>query len=191
MTIETNYQINRGDKLSLTLSGWGRLGEAMASWNGRDIFVFGGIPGEDVVAEVTAIRRKYVAAKVVEVKIPSPDRVEAPCGYYGTCTGCQWQHLSYTAQLGAKQDRVLDSLFRIGGFINPPVAPVLPSPDQFGYRNHARFTVKEQGNLGFVHRESHSFVRIDNCMLMVKNYTLSICKQIISNGISCSKSKEE
>ena len=68
MTIETNDQINRGDKLSLTLSGWGRLGEAMASWNGRDIFVFGGIPGEDVVAEVTAIRRKYVAAKVVEVK---------------------------------------------------------------------------------------------------------------------------
>lgn len=166
MTIETNDQINRGDKLSLTLSGWGRLGEAMASWNGRDIFVFGGIPGEDVVAEVTAIRRKYVAAKVVEVKNPSPDRVEAPCGYYGTCTGCQWQHLSYSAQLRVKQDRVLDSLFRIGGFIDPPVAPVLASPDQFGYRNHARFTIKDEGSLGFVHRETHRFVRIDNCMLM-------------------------
>jgi len=166
MTIETNDHINRGDKLSLTLSGWGRLGEAMATWNGKDIFVFGGIPGEDVVAEVTAIRRKYVAAKVVEVKNPSPDRVEAPCGYYGTCTGCQWQHLSYKAQLLAKQDRVLDSLFRIGGFINPPVAAVLASPDQFGYRNHARFTIKEEGSLGFVHRETHRFVRIDNCMLM-------------------------
>jgi 23S rRNA (uracil1939-C5)-methyltransferase len=162
---QTN-QINRGDKLELTLLSWGRLGEAMASWNGKDIFVFGGIPGEDVVAEVTAIRRKYVAAKVVEVQNPSPDRVEAPCGYYGTCTGCQWQHLSYKAQLVAKQDRVLDSLFRIGGFINPPVAPVLASPKEFGYRNHARFTIKEEGSLGFVHRETHRFVRIDNCMLM-------------------------
>ena len=166
MTSETNTQINRGDKLALTLSAWGRLGEAMAYWNDREVFVFGGIPGEEVVAEIISIRRKYIAAKVVEVTKASPDRIVAPCPYYGTCTGCQWQHVSYQAQLSAKQDRVIDSLFRVGGFINPNVFPVVPSPDQFGYRNHARFTIKEEGSLGFVHRETHRFVKIDNCMLM-------------------------
>tara|TARA_B100000029_G_scaffold505109_1_gene585233 strand:- start:19310 stop:21148 length:1839 start_codon:yes stop_codon:yes gene_type:complete len=166
MTTATNTQINRGDKLALTLSAWGRLGEALAYWNDREVFVSGGIPGEEVVAEIVAIRRKYIAAKVVEVIKPSSDRIDAPCQYYGACSGCQWQHVSYEAQLSAKQDRVIDSLFRVGGFINPNVLPVLPAPDQFGYRNHARFTIKEEGSLGFVNRETHRFVKIDSCMLM-------------------------
>ena len=166
MTTDTNTQINRGDKLELTLSAWGRLGEALAYWNDREVFVSGGIPGEEVVAEIVAIRRKYIAAKVVQVTKASPARIDAPCQYYGACSGCQWQHVSYEAQLSAKQDRVIDSLFRVGGFINPNVLPVLPSPDQLGYRNHARFTIKEHGSLGFVNRETHRFVKIDTCMLM-------------------------
>ena len=166
MTTETNTQINRGDRLELTLSAWGRLGEALAYWNDREVFVSGGIPGEEVVAEIVAIRRKYIAAKVVQVTKASPARIDAPCQYYGACSGCQWQHVSYEAQLSAKQDRVIDSLFRVGGFINPNVLPVLPSPDQLGYRNHARFTIKEHGSLGFVNRETHRFVKIDTCMLM-------------------------
>ena len=166
MTTATNTQINRGDRLELTLSAWGRLGEALAYWNDREVFVSGGIPGEEVVAEIVAIRRKYIAAKVVQVTKASPARIDAPCQYYGACSGCQWQHVSYEAQLSAKQDRVIDSLFRVGGFINPNVLPVLPSPDQLGYRNHARFTIKEHGSLGFVNRETHRFVKIDTCMLM-------------------------
>ena len=166
MTTDTNTQINRGDKLELKLSEWGRLGEALAYWNDREVFVSGGIPGEEVVAEIVAIRRKYIAAKVVQVTKASPARIDAPCQYYGACSGCQWQHVSYEAQLSAKQDRVIDSLFRVGGFINPNVLPVLPSPDQLGYRNHARFTIKEHGSLGFVNRETHRFVKIDTCMLM-------------------------
>ena len=166
MTTDTNTQINRGDRLELTLSAWGRLGEALAYWNDREVFVSGGIPGEEVVAEIVAIRRKYIAAKVVQVTKASPARIDAPCQYYGACSGCQWQHVSYEAQLSAKQDRVIDSLFRVGGFINPNVLPVLPSPDQLGYRNHARFTIKEHGSLGFVNREPHRFVKIDTCMLM-------------------------
>ena len=166
MTTETNTQINRGDRLELTLSAWGRLGEALAYWNDREVFVSGGIPGEEVVAEIVAIRRKYIAANGVQVTKASPARIDAPCQYYGACSGCQWQHVSYEAQLSAKQDRVIDSLFRVGGFINPNVLPVLPSPDQLGYRNHARFTIKEHGSLGFVNRETHRFVKIDTCMLM-------------------------
>ena len=42
----TDPGINRGDQLTLTLESWGRLGEAMAQYQGWDVFVFGGIPGE-------------------------------------------------------------------------------------------------------------------------------------------------
>ena len=73
--------VARGEKLTLRLKSWGRLGEAMAGHDGRDVFVFGGIPGERVTAEIVAVRRSYIAARVVEVLEPSPDRVEPPCSY--------------------------------------------------------------------------------------------------------------
>ena len=162
----SEQKIVGGQLLNLSLVAWGRLGEAMAYHNGQEVFVLGGIPGERVVAEVIRVRRKYVAARVVEVLEASADRVAPPCGYYGECTGCQWQHLSYPAQLQAKQTKVIDALQRIAGFHDAPVLPVLASPEQYGYRNHARFTVGREGGLGFVNRETRRFVQIDRCMLM-------------------------
>ena len=162
----TKQAVRRGDHITLSLTSWGRLGEAMAQYQGWDVFVFGGIPGETVVAEILRIQRKYLAARVVELIQSSELRVEPPCPYYGECTGCQWQHLDYSAQLTAKQSRVVDALERVGGLSHQPVAAVIPSPDQYGYRNHARFTVGPAGSLGFVNRETRRFVAIDRCLLM-------------------------
>ena len=156
----------RGQLLTLDLVSWGRLGEAMADYEGRPVFVFGGIPGERVVAQVLRVHRKYVSARVTQVLEPSPDRVEPPCPYFGVCTGCQWQHVGYSRQLAVKREKVVDALERVGGFHDPPVAPVAPSSHQYGYRNHARFTIGSGGSLGFVNRETREFVRIDDCMLM-------------------------
>ncbi|HEU0021696.1 MAG TPA: 23S rRNA (uracil(1939)-C(5))-methyltransferase RlmD [Dehalococcoidia bacterium] len=161
-----DQRVERGQLLTLSLESWGRLGEAMANYQGTDVFVSGGIPGERVVAQVLRVWRKYVAARVVEVLDASPHRVEAPCPYYGNCSGCQWQHLSYDAQLKAKHDQVVDALQRVGGFGPAVVSPVTPSPRQLGYRNHARMTTGAGGALGFVHRETRQFVRVDHCLLM-------------------------
>ena len=155
-----------GERVELTLNSWGRLGEAMACHEGQDVFVLGGIPGEKVVAEIVRVRRKYVAAKVVKVLEPAPARVEAPCQYYGHCTGCQWQHVDYAAQLEFKREKVVDALQRVGGLEGIAVMPTIPSPEQYGYRNHARFTVGRGGDLGFVNRETRRFIHIDRCMLM-------------------------
>ena len=191
-------KLRPGDRLEdLLLESWGRLGEAMARHNGQPVFVFGGIPGERVTAQVTRVHRQYAAAAVVEVLQPAPSRVDPPCQYFGPCTGCQWQHLDYDAQLAAKREKVVDALLRVGGLFDDPadapVADVLPSPDRYGYRNHARFTVGppkrrraanaapgggespsfppnggelKGGQLGFVNRETRQFVRVDYCMLM-------------------------
>ena len=159
--------LQKGDIVTLDLISWGRLGEAMAVHEDRDVFVFGGIPGETVDAEIVAIRRRYVAAQVVRVVRPSPDRVDPPCAYFGQCTGCQWQHVSYDAQLAAKTGTVRDALQRVGRFHEPPVLDAIAAPRPFGYRNHARFNIwRSTGTLGFTHRERRRFVRIDRCMLM-------------------------
>ncbi len=163
--------------LRLRLRGMGRLGEALADVDDKQVYVFGGIPGEEVVAQVIRERRGYVAARVVEVIDPSPDRVAPPCPYFGPCTGCQWQHIAYDRQLELKRGIVAEALARIGGLDGVVVEPTLPSPRQLGYRNHARFTVRRDGGasagpstgrLGFIGRESHDHVAVDRCLLMTE-----------------------
>ncbi|MEE8442483.1 MAG: 23S rRNA (uracil(1939)-C(5))-methyltransferase RlmD [Dehalococcoidia bacterium] len=158
--------VERGQRLRVRIEAMGRLGEGLARVEEKPIFVFGGILGEEVVVEVIRERRQYIAAEVIEVIQASQHRVEAPCRYFGTCTGCQWQHVDYANQLELKQQAVEDALQRVGGFSDIPVRETLASPQQYGYRNHARFTIGPQGRLGFVHRERRRFVDIERCMLM-------------------------
>ena len=158
--------VERGQRLRLVLESMGRLGDALSHYEGREVLVFGGIPGEEVIAEVVRYPKRYIAAQVVEVVTPSPHRVATPCPYVGDCTGCQWQHISYDHQLHLKREAVLDALHSVGGLSEVDVLPTLPSDQQFGYRNHARFTIGPEGRLGFVHRERRRFVDIQRCLLM-------------------------
>lgn len=153
--------------LTLELTALGREGEALAETaDGKPVFVFGGLPGETVTAEVVAERRTYAAAIAVETLIASPDRVEPECRYFGACTGCQWQHVAYERQLEMKRELLADAFRRVGGLDVEPL-PTLPSPDRLGYRNHARFTVsKAGGRLGYVHKERRRHVELDECLLM-------------------------
>ena len=156
-----------GEHLSLSLVSWGKTGEALAVHEGQEVRVSGGIPGEEVVAEVIKYRQGYIAAQVVEVLASSPHRVEPPCPYFGPCTGCQWQHIEYQHQLHTKRQMVVDALANVSGFTDTLVLSTLPSQEQYGYRNHARFTVgRRKGELGFVNRETRRFIVVQECLLM-------------------------
>ena len=169
--------------LRLELTGMGRLGEALAEAEGKQVFVFGGIPGESVVAEVVREHRRFLEAQVVEVVDPSPHRVPAPCSYFGRCTGCQWQHIAYPYQLELKRSIVCDALERVGGLHDVPVGDTLASPQPLEYRNHARFTVSRQGGLlGFVNRATRQWVHVQECLLMTPwiNQTLGVLQGNVS-----------
>ena len=156
-----------GQRIRLSLERWARLGEAVAFHEGKQFRVFGGIPGEEVVSEVVRERQDYAAALVVEVLEPSEHRTVPPCPLFGQCTGCQWQHVDYTHQLQMKQQVVEEALRSVAGFEAPPVMPTRASPDLYGYRNHARFTVgRRHGELGFVNRGSRRYVAVYKCLLM-------------------------
>ena len=153
----------------LTLEDMAPLGDTYADYEDQRINVFGGIPGEEVVARIVRYksrRQQRVSGIVVEVITPSPHRVEPPCPYFGPCTGCQWQHIDYEYQLELKRNAVLARLSAYPELERVSVAPTLPSPQQFNYRNHARFTVRDAGSLGFVNRIDRRFVKIAECMLM-------------------------
>jgi len=115
-------------------SGLGRValpGEAEGRWVVMVPFT---LPGERVRARVVRNEKNFSEADLIEVLTPSPHRVTAPCPLFGRCGGCQYQHLAYAEQLAWKQRQVGELLKHMAG-VEFPVAPVVASPREFGYRS--------------------------------------------------------
>jgi 23S rRNA (uracil1939-C5)-methyltransferase len=153
----------------LTLDRFGTLGDTAVEFEGSEINVFGGIPGERVVCRIVRYRRRrkaVVSGIVTDVLEPSPHRVAPPCPYFGPCSGCQWQHIDYAHQLDLKREAVRQAVDEYDSLRGTEVGETMPSEEVLGYRNHARFTVRRSGSLGFVNRITRRFVKIDECLLM-------------------------
>ena len=152
--------------IPVTLEDIAHGGDAIGRVDGRVVFASYGIPGEVVQVEVRQEKRDYLKGRVSQVVEPSPHRITPPCRYFGTCGGCQWQHIDYPFQLELKQRILKDQLERIGKIDSPYVPPTLPSPQTFHYRNHARFSLDASGHLGFIQADGYKFMEIDYCHLM-------------------------
>jgi 23S rRNA (uracil1939-C5)-methyltransferase len=131
----------RGDVLDLTIDDLAFGGEGVGRVQGYVVFVRGGLPGDRVRARIVEARSRFGRAVIESLESPSPDRVDAPCPYFGRCGGCRLQHLAYPAQLAFKEKQVRDCLERIGGLGAFELRPILPAPDPYGYRNKMEFTV--------------------------------------------------
>src|SRR6266513_1718848 len=137
-------------------------GKGVGRDQGKAIFVPYVIEGEIVSAEIVREKKQFAEAELVEVKQSSPDRVEPQCPYFGRCGACAYQHISYEHQLAIKWRQVRDALQRIGKLKDVPMRPIIPSPDQYAYRN--RITVHAQdGVIGFFRRDSHRLIDIERC----------------------------
>ncbi|MBI2857483.1 MAG: class I SAM-dependent RNA methyltransferase [Chloroflexi bacterium] len=140
-------------------------GDGLGVLDGREIRVFGALPGEAVEPRIRSDRKPYLFADAESVLESSPSRVAPLCQYFGDCTGCQWQHVKYGTQLEIKRRKVQAAMEARG--LNPSlVQPVTPADEPWAYRNHARFTLRRDGTVGFVHRETRRFIRIDHCRIM-------------------------
>ena len=154
--------------IEVELTGFAAGGKAVGrAPDGRVAFVAFAIPGERVLAEITAETPSRVEAEAVEVRERSGRRADPRCPYFGRCGGCQLQHIEYGEQLRLKAGVVRDQLRRIGRFAEDAVEGVLRETigmaDPWGYRNHMRFTVRRDGEIGFMEHGSHRFLRIDRC----------------------------
>ena len=154
--------IQLGDHISLTIHDLAFGGEGVGRLDELVVFVPFVVIGETVEAEVTELKKNFARAKLLRVVTPSPDRVEPQCRYYGACGGCQYQHVAYEAQLRVKQKQIADLFERVGKINRAVVAPVIPCPQPYGYRN--RIMIRSQWNgpakkllIGFI-RHDNSFV---------------------------------
>ncbi|MBS1638291.1 MAG: 23S rRNA (uracil(1939)-C(5))-methyltransferase RlmD [Bacteroidetes bacterium] len=135
-------------------------GKAVAKTDGMVIFTEGAVPGD--VGDILIHRKKnnYSEGKLVQLKTPSPHRVEARCEHFGTCGGCKWQHMNYETQLRFKQKTVYDALTRIGHLTFPEMMPILGSAEQYYYRNKLDFSFSDKKWL--TNEEIKSGNQVDN-----------------------------
>jgi len=127
--------------------------------DGRATFVPLAAPGDEVRARLVREKARVAWAELVEVRTSSSLRVIPPCPYFGTCGGCQWQHVTLPAQREAKRDIVARAL---GAPVDEFVAP---SESGYGYRDRARLMVQGEA-VGFRARRSHDVVDVQRCLLL-------------------------
>lgn len=137
-------RLKRGDQIELEITGSAFEGKSVARHHGLVVFVEGGVPGDLVTAQVLKAKKNLVEAKLVHLQRPSQFRTEPRCPHFGTCGGCRWQHVNYEGQLQFKQQHVVDSFERIGGFLDVPVQPIVPAKEIFFYRNKMEFSFSDR-----------------------------------------------
>ncbi len=143
-------------------------GDAVGRYEGRVLFVPGGIPGERVRVEVVEERRGHARANLLEILRPAPERIEPEFPLL-TDSGCQWQHIAYPAQLTWKAHIVRQLLVRIGKQPDALVHPTLGMPagiSPWHYRNMAVFSVGANNEVGFKLTESHDVQDLETCPLL-------------------------
>ena len=161
--------VRKGEELELRIDSLAFGGSGVARHDGFVVFVRGGVPGDDVRARITKVKRGFAEGIVTELVHSSDLRVAAPCRHFGVCGGCRFQDLAYSVQLAEKERQVRDALVRIGRFAEPPLEPIVPAASQFAYRNKLEysFTSGEDGvDLGF-HRAGRwdEVIGIEECLL--------------------------
>ncbi|BDA39422.1 23S rRNA (uracil(1939)-C(5))-methyltransferase RlmD [Candidatus Atelocyanobacterium thalassae] len=142
-------------------------GEGVGKFEEKIIFVPDTVTGDVVLVSLNFIKRQYAYGKVKEIIHSSPYRVRPNCIVSDKCGGCQWQHISPEYQLHIKQNKIVQSLRRIGRFKDISVLPILSSSEIFGYRNKATYPLSysKSGNVhaGYYQRHTHKLININQC----------------------------
>ncbi|HHS12421.1 MAG TPA: 23S rRNA (uracil(1939)-C(5))-methyltransferase RlmD [bacterium] len=185
-----------GDLVELEIETLSFGSRGVARSEGFVWFVDRALPGQKVMARIRKVKKQYGEASVAEVLEPGPHQIQAPCPYFGTCGGCQLQHMDYSAQVESKTRQIQEILAHLGGIPVPPVRDTLPSEKIFHYRNKMEFTFSDRRwilpedppdaprdfALGLhVPRQYQKVLDIDACLLQepVCNDILSTLRELI------------
>lgn len=155
------------EELDLRIESLSNAGVGLARSGEWVVMVPFVIPGERVRGRVFRNFKNYSEADLVEVLEPSPSRVDPVCPLFGTCGGCQYQHIAAERQLEEKTRQVAEAMRRIGG-IEQTVEPMVDSPRRVGYRSkltphYDRPDAEGNQPIGFRRHGRRSVVDMEQC----------------------------
>ena len=157
----------QGQLVEVRITDLNDTGEGVGRLGGRVIFVPDTVTGDRALVRLVHVKPNYANGKLHPLLEPSPHRIRPHCIVADKCGGCQWQHIDPKYQQLAKHNLVVQALERIGGFTNPPVAPILTADSSLGYRNKATYPLKRsatgQVQAGYYQKGSHQLINLNQC----------------------------
>ncbi len=144
-------------------------GRGIGRYDGKAVFVPLTAPGDQITCRVLREKKNFIEAELVEVASTSTARRNPPCPYFGQCGGCQWQHLPYQQQLFWKERVFADQLVRNGTAGHEVILPIVPSGDEWNYRNRVQFKCHQKADgmvIGYYRHGSHFVIDVAVCKLL-------------------------
>lgn len=152
-------------------------GYGLARNNGYVIFVPYSVPGDRVKVELEKIKKDYAIGKILDIIEPSPDRVIPACPLFPRCGGCQWQMMSYEAQLRHKINLIKEAFEKIGKMSEIPLLQIEGMHSPWGFRNKVILPLKRlKGRviMGFYSVGTHKIVDMDTCPIQLPQFNALI-----------------
>ena len=165
-------------------------GDGLAHHEGQTVFVPLVLPGELVTIAPAERKKKFVRGRLERVVEAAPERVAAPCPYFGRCGGCHYQHIPYDAQLRYKTEILRETLSRIGrvrwdGPIDTHASP------PFGYRKRTQWKIRTAqedstapAGIGYFEAGSTRLCAVDECAILSPRLaeTLATLRTMVAAG---------
>ncbi|MEH6490822.1 23S rRNA (uracil(1939)-C(5))-methyltransferase RlmD [Halopseudomonas sp.] len=160
-----------GQRIELSLERLTHDGRGIGRWQGRTVFVEGGLPDEQVQARVVRARSKLIEARQEQVLRASAERLQPVCRHAELCGGCSVQHMPSSRQLEFKQQALNQQLTHFAGVQPEHWQPPLQGA-AYGYRQRTRVSVRWQPKaarleVGFRQRASSELVQVQECPVLV------------------------
>ncbi len=182
--------MKKNDIIRLEISGLTSEGNGIGRYEGMAIFVPYTAVGDVINCRIVRVNKSYCYGKIEEILTSGGSRIKPDCPVYYKCGGCSLRHISYSAELEAKEGFVRDAFTRIGEFEMLP-QPIVGRPDRLRYRNKAQLPVCQtegESRCGFYSQRSHRVVPFDDCLIqpqLFNDISREILKYHDSRRLTC------
>ncbi len=188
--------MNKNDIIKLEIVDISSDGSGIGRHDGMAIFVPLTAVGDTVEARILKVKKSYAFSKAEKIITPSKHRIPVDCGAFARCGGCVFRHINYKSESNIKQNRVMQTMRRIGGIDFDP-QPIIAAKCPHRYRNKALYPVAQNGEIGFFSKHSHRSVPCGDCLLhpeifykagnvftsFVQKYDISVYDEQSNNGL--------
>jgi len=158
--------IHIGDRIRCTVEKLVFGGQGLIRHQGWVIFVPDVAEGEEVEVEIVAKKKSYFVGSLCQVIVPSPKRKTPPCPYFGTCGGCQLQHLAYEEQLRLKVEWLKEVLSKIAKIALD--FPIVAEAAKKAWSYRRKITLHGPDG-GFYARDNRTIIEIKRCLIFSEN----------------------
>ena len=147
------------------------------------------LKGEIAKVGITAIKKNYGYARIIEIIQPSVNRIAPKCAIHKQCGGCDLQIMNRDEQNYLKIQKVKDA-FLANAKMEVEMEPIIFSDKEYEYRNKVQVPVQYLNGktiMGFYKKRSNDIVEFDYCHIQseLSNTITKYIKQlIIRYGIS-------